>query len=72
MSWSELKRLVATAETDHHLQKALRRCRSQPELILAARHLGYRITRHDLAAALAEHRREQLQGHHGTHKQPTA
>jgi hypothetical protein len=58
MSWSELERLVATAEADHHLQKALRRCRSQPELILAARHLGYRITRHDLA----EHRREPLQG----------
>jgi predicted ribosomally synthesized peptide with nif11-like leader len=62
MSWSELERLVATAEADGALRQALKRCRSQAELVLAARHLGYRITRHDLAAALAEHRREQLQG----------
>jgi len=48
MSWSELERLVATAEADGALRRALKRCRSQPELILAA--------------ALAEHRREQIQG----------
>jgi predicted ribosomally synthesized peptide with nif11-like leader len=62
MSWSELERLVATAEADGALRQALKRCRSQAELVLAARRLGYRITRHDLAAALAEHRRGQLQG----------
>ena len=58
MSWSELERLVTTAEADSGLRRALRRSRSQEELVLAARRLGYRITRQDLAAAVAEHRRE--------------
>jgi len=58
MSWTELERLVTTAEADGSLRRALRRCRSQEELVLASRRLGYRITRQDLAAALEEHRRE--------------
>lgn len=58
MSWSELERLVSTAEADGSLRRALRRCRSPQELVLAARRLGYRITRQDLAAAVEEHRRE--------------
>jgi len=62
MSWSELERLVATAEADGALRRALKRCRSLVELVLAARRLGYRITSHDLTAALEDHRREQLQG----------
>lgn len=63
MSWSELERLVTTAEVDGNLRRALRRCRSQEELVLACRRLGYRITRHDLAAALEAHRRERLGNH---------
>jgi predicted ribosomally synthesized peptide with nif11-like leader len=58
MSWSELERLVSTAEADSSLRRALRRSRSQEELVLAARRLGYRITRQDLAAAVEEHRAE--------------
>ena len=57
MSWTELERLVTTAEADGSLRRALRRCRSQEELVLASRRLGYRITRQDLAAAVEEHRR---------------
>lgn len=41
MSWSELERLVATAAADGALRRALKRCRSQSELVLAARRLGY-------------------------------
>jgi len=58
MSWSELERLVATAEADHHLQKALRRCRSQPELILAAQ-LSGRAGR-QAPAIPAEHRSDSI------------
>ena len=45
MSWSELERLVDEAEVDAGLRRSLKGCRSTPELILAARRLGYRITR---------------------------
>ena len=55
MSWSELERLVSEAEADRALQRALRHCRSRQELILAARRLGYRITRIDLQRAWQEH-----------------
>ena len=51
MSWSELERLVCDAEADPALQRALRHCRSRKELILAARRLGYQITRIDLQQA---------------------
>ncbi|QCH13856.1 Nif11 family protein [Synechococcus sp. CB0101] len=55
MSWSELERLVCDAEADAAMQRALRHCRSRKELILAARRLGYRITRLDLQRAWQEH-----------------
>ena len=59
MSWSELERLVcdaeADAEADAAMQRALKHCRSRKELILAARRLGYRITRIDLQRAWQEH-----------------
>jgi predicted ribosomally synthesized peptide with nif11-like leader len=55
MSWSELERLVCDAEADPALQRALRHCRSRKELILAARRLGYQITRIDLQQAWQEH-----------------
>ena len=58
MSWSELERLVADVEADTLLQRALKHCRSRKELILAARRLGYRITRIDLQRAWQE---EQLE-----------
>ena len=58
MSWSELERLVLDAEADGALARSLRHCRSGKELILAARRLGYRVTRMDLQRAWAEHRRE--------------
>jgi len=48
MSWSELERLVQEGEADAALRRALKHCRSTPELILAARRLGFRITRMDL------------------------
>lgn len=51
MSWSELERLVEEAEADRGLARALRHCRSRGELVLAARRLGYRITRPDLHRA---------------------
>ena len=59
MSWSELERFVADAEADAALQRALRHCRSRKELILAARRLGYRITRIDLHRAWLQDRQEQ-------------
>ena len=53
MSSSELERLVDQAEEDAALRRSLKGCRSTPELILAARRLGYLITRMDqLAPAL--------------------
>ncbi len=51
MSWSELERLVQEAENDGVIRRALRHCRSRRELVLAARRLGYRITRVDLQQA---------------------
>jgi Nif11 domain len=60
MSWSELERLVTTAEADGSLRRALRQSRSQEELVLAARRLGYRITCQVLAAAVEEHRGEDV------------
>ena len=58
MSWSELERFVAGVEAEAALQRALKHCRSRKELILAARRLGYRITRIDLQRAWQE---EQLE-----------
>lgn len=54
MSWPELERLVADAEADPALQRALRQCRTRGELILTARRLGYRLSRLDLQRAQAE------------------
>lgn len=59
MSWSELERLVQEAENDGAIRRALRHCRSRLELVLAARRLGYRITRVDLQRAW------RLHGHQG-------
>lgn len=59
MSWSELERLVEEAETDPSLRRALGHCRSQQELVLAGRQLGYRITRLDLQRAWQIHCQEQ-------------
>lgn len=58
MSWSELERLVDEAEHDAEIRRALRHCRSRDELLLAARRLGYRITRMDLVRAWQEHQWE--------------
>jgi len=58
MSWSELERLVDQAEVDPSLRRSLKGCRSTPELILAARRLGFRITRMDLQRAWEEERQE--------------
>jgi hypothetical protein len=58
MSWSELERLVQEAENDGVVRRALRHCRSSGELVLAARRLGYRITRVDLNRAWLLHRQE--------------
>lgn len=51
MSWSELERLVDEAETDEVIRRGLRHCRSSPELLLAARRMGFRVTRVDLQRA---------------------
>ncbi len=51
MSWSELERLVEEAETDPMIRRGLRHCRSSPELLLAARRMGFRVTRVDLQRA---------------------
>lgn len=56
MSRAELVRLVDEAEADGCLRRSLRHCRSGHELVLAARRLGYRITRVDLAECRSEHR----------------
>ena len=58
MSWSELERLVDQAEAQPSLRRSLKECCSNPELILAARRLGYRITRMDLQRAWEEERQE--------------
>ena len=51
MSWSDLERLVADAESSPALQQVLRHCHSRQELLLTARQLGYRLTRADLQNA---------------------
>ena len=58
MSWSELERFVGDVEADRALKRSLGHCRSRKELILAARRLGYRITRIDLQRAWQEEQRE--------------
>ena len=58
MSWSELERLVDEAEADTSLRRSLKGCHSTPELILAVRRLGYRITRLDLQRSWEEERQE--------------
>jgi hypothetical protein len=62
MSWSELERLVEEAEADGAIRRALRRCRSRRELVLAARRLGYRIHGRDLDRARELDRRERQEG----------
>ncbi len=57
MSWSELERLVEEAETDEVIRRGLRHCRSRPELLLAARRLGYGVTTVDLKRAWQLHQR---------------
>ena len=59
MSWSELERLVNDAEASAELRNTLRRCRSRQQLLQAARHLGYRVTRTDLQHAWVEHQQGQ-------------
>ena len=61
MSWLELERLVEDAEKEPQLARALRHCRSNPELLLAARRLGYRITRVDLVQARLADQKEHKQ-----------
>lgn len=51
MSWSELERLVDEAEAEPALRRALGRCRSLHEFLLACRHLGYGIEVGDLKLA---------------------
>ncbi len=55
MSWSDLERLVADAETSQELQQTLSHCRSRQELLQTARQLGYRVTKGDLLNAWLEH-----------------
>ena len=55
MSWSDLERLVADAESSPALQQVLRQCHSRQELLHIARQLGYRLTRSDLQNAWLEH-----------------
>ena len=63
MSWSDLERLVADAETSPALQQVLRQCHSRQELLRTARQLGYRLTRSDLQNAWLEHQNaEEVQG----------
>ena len=58
MSWSEFSRFVADAEASRGMQRAIRHCHSGNELILAARRLGYHVTRIDLLRAEEEDKRE--------------
>ena len=55
MSWSDLERIVADAETNPALQQVLRQCHSRQELLSTARQLGYRVTKSDLLNAWLEH-----------------
>ena len=59
MSWQEFERLVDDAECDREIRWVLRHCRRAEDLILAARKLGYRVTRVDLQRAIEEEREEQ-------------
>lgn len=61
MSWSELERLVEAAEQDPAVRQELRRCRCREDLVLQARHLGFRITRIDLHRAWLDHQQQQQQ-----------
>ena len=61
MSGFELERLVEAAEKEPQLARALRHCRSNPELVLAARRLGYRITRVALVQARLADQKEHKQ-----------
>ena len=70
MSWSGLERLVHEAEADAGLRRSLKGCRSTPELILAARRLGYRITRMDLQRAWEEEREEYQREAQGSGSDP--
>ncbi|MCP9901964.1 Nif11 family protein [Cyanobium sp. Cruz CV13-4-11] len=63
MSWPELERLVTDAEASESLRRSLRRCRSREELLLAARRLGYRVTRIDLQNAWIAHRQAAAEEH---------
>ena len=67
MSWLELERLVEDAEKEPQLACALRHCRSNPELVLAARRLGYRITRVDLEQARLADQKEHKQQNQVVH-----
>ena len=67
MSWFELERLVEDAEKEPQLARALRHCRSNPEFILAARKLGYRITRVDLEQARLADQKEHKQQNQVVH-----
>jgi predicted ribosomally synthesized peptide with nif11-like leader len=51
VSWPELTRFVAEVDADPALHQAVQQCRSQEELVLKARQLGFRITRIDLQRA---------------------
>ena len=53
MSWSDLERLVETAELDTAIRRGLRHCRSVRELLLAAGRLGFVIHLDDLRQARA-------------------
>ncbi|MCP9909969.1 Nif11-like leader peptide family natural product precursor [Cyanobium sp. BA20m-p-22] len=66
MSWSDLERLVADAETSPALQQVLRQCHSRQELLRTARQLGFRLTRADLQNAWMEHHNAaEVQGEDG-------
>ena len=67
MSWFELERLVEDAEKEPQLAMALRHCRSNPELVLAARRLGYRVTRFDLEQARLADKKEHKQQNRVVH-----
>ena len=67
MSWLELERLVEDAEKEPQLARALRHCRSNPQLVLAARKLGYRITRVDLEQARLADQKEHKQQNQVVH-----
>lgn len=63
MGLGELALLVEEAERDGVTRRALRRCRSRAELVLAARRLGYAIHRIDLRRAWLLHQQELAASH---------